>query len=129
MRVIIAGSRTIDDYALLETTIEESGWKDQISVVVYGGAKGVDSLGLGYAMSNDIPVSSFLADWERYGTAAGPIRNEQMAKNADALIAIWDGISKGTKNMIDTAKKYHLKVFVKEIMDEKYFNIANERIA
>jgi len=115
MRVIIAGSRTIDDYALLETTIEESGWEDQISVVVYGGAKGVDRLGLGYAMSNDIPVSSFLADWERYGKAAGSIRNEQMAKNADALIAIWDGISKGTKNMIDTAKKYHLKVFVKEI--------------
>jgi hypothetical protein len=114
MRVIIAGSRTIDDYTLLEAAIDESSWKDQISVVLCGGARGVDRLGLGYATINNIPVSPFLADWERYGKAAGPIRNEQMAKNADALIAIWDGISKGTKNMIDIAKKYHLKVFIKE---------------
>jgi hypothetical protein len=55
----------------------------------------------------------FPADWKTHGKAAGPIRNRQMAKNAEALIALWDGNSRGTKNMIETATKLGLKVYVK----------------
>lgn len=35
-----------------------------------------------------------------------------MAQNADALVAFWDGKSRGTKHMIDLADKYGLKVRV-----------------
>ena len=56
--------------------------------------------------------AEFPADWERHGKAAGYIRNREMAQNADALVAFWDGESRGTKSMIDLAKEYDLAVRV-----------------
>ena len=41
---------------------------------------------------------------------AGPLRNEKMARVADALIAFWDGKSRGTKNMIDLANMKGISV-------------------
>ena len=52
------------------------------------------------------------ADWERHGRAAGPIRNEEMAEVSDALIAFWDGKSRGTKSMIEIARRKGLQVAV-----------------
>lgn len=60
-----------------------------------------------------MPCSIFPADWDRYGKAAGYLRNTEMAKNADALVAFWDGMSLGTRHMIETAKAHGLKVRVK----------------
>lgn len=57
-------------------------------------------------------LTIFKADWDKHGKAAGFKRNTEMAKYADALIAFWDGKSKGTKHMIDTAKSHNLKVRV-----------------
>lgn len=113
MKVIIAGSRTINSITLVEQAIEESGF--EITEVVSGKAEGVDKLGEFYAEKNDLYIKSFWADWHRYGKAAGPIRNRQMAEYADALIAIWDGKSKGTLNIIKEANKKGLKVFVKDV--------------
>lgn len=111
MKTIIAGSRTITDLRLVEAVIEQSGF--EITEVVCGGAKGVDDLGRKWAGNgNRIPVKMFPADWITYGRSAGHIRNTQMADYADALIAVWDGSSRGTKHMINTAKKKGLKVFV-----------------
>lgn len=111
MRVIIAGCRHFTDYELVDMAIKESNL--DITTVISGGAKGVDRLGEIYAESMNITLHVFEADWERHGRAAGPIRNRKMAENADALIAVWDGKSRGTKNMIETAKKLGLLVFVK----------------
>lgn len=113
LRVIIAGSRDINDYEIVEDAIRESQFP--IAVVVSGGARGVDALGELYAESMNIPIHVFEPDWDKNGRAAGPIRNRKMAENADALIAIWDGKSRGTKNMIETATKLGLLVFVKTI--------------
>ena len=49
---------------------------------------------------------------DKYWKLAGLHRNELMAKEADACIVFWDGKSTGTKNMIDLAKKYKLKLRV-----------------
>jgi hypothetical protein len=57
-------------------------------------------------------VKVFPADWGRYKNAAGPIRNEQMAKYADALLAVWDWESKGTGNMVKLAQKYKLRTIL-----------------
>jgi len=65
-----------------------------------------------YANERGYPIKQFPADWNKYGKSAGYKRNEEMAKYADALIAFWDGKSKGTKHMIDLAKRYGLKVKV-----------------
>jgi hypothetical protein len=99
MRTIIAGSRDIDDKKLLESAIAES--KFNITIVVCGEARGIDWLGKEWAINHDIPVHSFPANWSLHGKSAGFIRNTEMAENADALIAVWDGESRGTKMMID----------------------------
>lgn len=111
MKVIIAGGRDITDYELVLSAVSESQF--DITEVVSGGASGVDTLAIVFAMENNIPSQTFMANWTKYGNAAGPIRNRLMADNAEALIAIWDGKSRGTKNMIEEAKKRNLKVFIK----------------
>lgn len=110
MRVIIAGSRSIDDYELLLDAIEASGFK--ITQILSGRARGVDKMGESYARRNKIPLKYFPADWDKYGKSAGIRRNVLMGENADALIALWDGKSKGTAHMIDYAKRKGLQVFV-----------------
>lgn len=110
MKVIIAGGRDITDPALVFEAIRASGF--EIGEVVSGGAKGVDSIGEDWAIANGRPIKWFHADWTKHGRAAGPIRNRQMAEYADALIAVWDGKSRGTKNMIEEATRRGLKVYV-----------------
>lgn len=110
MRVIIAGGRDCDNYQLLLDSIAESGFV--ITTVVSGGAKGADALGERYAVETNTALEIFSADWNRHGRAAGPIRNRKMAENADALIALWDGKSRGTKNMIEEAAKHNLPTYI-----------------
>jgi len=111
MKTIIAGGRDITDYQLVLDAIKESQFP--ISTVVCGGAKGVDTLGERYATEMNLQLNMFIPDWDTHGRAAGPIRNRKMAENAEALIAVWDGKSRGTKNMIETARKLGLLVYVK----------------
>ena len=110
MKVIIAGSRNIATPDALRDALADSGF--DVSEVVSGGARGVDQLGEWWAAHEGLPVKVFKADWKKHGRAAGPIRNRQMAEYADALLAIWDGESPGTKNMIEEAQKRGLKVHV-----------------
>lgn len=110
MRTIVAGSRDITDYGEVAQAIRASGF--QISLVVSGGAAGVDQLGERWAFEHEIPIERFPADWAAYGRAAGPMRNRLMSEHSDALVAIWDGKSRGTANTIECAKRKGLKVFV-----------------
>jgi hypothetical protein len=112
MKVIIAGSRDIEDYNTLLAAIKECPFNGEITEVVSGGARGVDRLGEKYARESNLSLLKFIPDWETHGKRAGYLRNTKMAKNADALIAIWDGESNGTKHMIETAKSLGLKYFV-----------------
>lgn len=113
MRCIIAGSRYVHNYEHVVQAVKAS--KFPIDVVVSGGANGADQLGEKYALEWSLPVRVFNADWAKHGRAAGPIRNREMAENADALIAIWDGRSRGTKNMIKEASKRNLKIHVHRV--------------
>ncbi len=113
MRVIIAGSRSFTDrdYNAVKDCIERSGFK--ITEIVSGKARGIDTLGEQYADENNIHVEPFpvtKADWNKYGKRAGYLRNIKMKEYADALIAIWDGISPGTKHMVDIAEKKPMEV-------------------
>ena len=110
MKVIIAGVRTFDDYDLLCRRCDNILSSQNEIEIVTGAAKGADKLGERYAKEKGYPIKLFPADWDKYGSSAGPIRNKQMAEYADALIAFWDGKSKGTKNMIELANKYALKI-------------------
>lgn len=110
MKVIIAGTRDFNDYRAVKSTVDRTCW--DITEVVSGGASGADALGEEYARHIGIPLKIFEADWSKHGKAAGPIRNREMATYADALIAFWDGASKGTMNMIQEARNAGLKIYV-----------------
>lgn len=112
MKVIIAGSRSCTDYNFVEGAIHESGFS--ITEVVCGGAIGVDSVGRKWARYYRIPVKMFLPDWRTHGKKAGIIRNIEMADYAEALIAVWDGESRGTKHMIDAAGKKGIPVYIRK---------------
>lgn len=118
MKLIIAGCRNFNDRFIInagiDAFIEEYGTPD---VIIEGGARGVDRMAYYYAKDNGIPVKVFPADWNKYGRAAGPIRNSEMAKYGTHLLAFWDGKSRGTKNMIETAKKHGLIVTIISCME------------
>lgn len=108
MKVIIAGSRGF--YGPVDLAVSRSPFK--ITEVVSGGARGIDKAGEEWAQGSGIPVKQFLADWEKDGKAAGIYRNIDMAEYADALIAIWDGQSRGTLHMINSMVNKKKPVFV-----------------
>jgi len=115
MKVIIAGPRDREaDFYAINTAYIESGF--DITELVCGMASGIDSCAHSWATNySKIPIMEFPAKWKQLGRSAGPLRNIQMAEYADALIALWDGESRGTGHMIKTAKKRGLEVFVKYI--------------
>lgn len=115
MKTIIAGSRNITGYHQVTKAVEDSGF--QITEVVSGGANGVDKLGERLAKASLLPCKVFAADWNKYGKRAGYVRNSEMAEYAEALIAVWDGKSRGTDHMIRTARVQGLKVFVMIVRD------------
>jgi hypothetical protein len=110
MKTIIAGSRSGPSYSDVERAIQESGFK--ITEVVSGAARGVDRHGETWGRKHKIPVERFPAKWSTHGRHAGFLRNTEMAEYADALIAVWDGLSIGTKNMIDQAETFGLHVHI-----------------
>lgn len=110
MNTIIAGGRDFDDYDFLCDSLMEIPW--ELSCIVSGKARGADHLGELWAEESKVAVASFPADWDKHGKAAGHIRNREMAEYSDALVAFWDGKSRGTRNMIETAAKMGLYVKV-----------------
>ncbi len=113
MKVIIAGSRSITDYATVAQAVADSGFS--VEEVVSGTAAGVDQLGILWADYRGIPVKRFPANWKAYGRAAGLLRNTDMAAYAGALVAVWDGKSRGTDHMIKTALQLGREVFVRRV--------------
>ncbi len=116
MKVIIAGSRSISNYEEVKKAIEASGF--DITEVVSGMARGVDSLGIQWAKENNIPIKEFPAKWNEDGRKAGYLRNVEMAAYADALIAICLDDSKGTTHMITTMKIFCKPMFVKKLYSD-----------
>ena len=125
LRIIVAGSRGFKNYDLLrDTLMDYLDFMDDKDVVdnpsqvkfISGTAKGADTLGEQFAYTYEYDVIRFPADWNTYGRSAGYRRNAEMAKYASeaygVLFAFWDGQSKGTKHMIDLAKRYGLEVHV-----------------
>lgn len=117
MRMIIAGSRSIvgeDNYARLKAAVM-SMCSQPPSEIISGGAKGPDQMGERLAAEFGIPVKVFHPDWDGKGKGAGFIRNGDMAVYASEdpssiLVAMWDGESRGTAQMIEVAKTYGLRV-------------------
>ncbi len=104
MKLIIAGSRSITDYTVLQYAIAQSDFSN-ITEVVSGCARGVDTLGERWASEQNLLVTRMRANWGRFGQAAGQYRNWEMAEYASGLLALWDGESRGTMHMIDCMRR------------------------
>lgn len=115
MKIIIAGSRTVTDPGLVSYAMRVSGAEGVVTCVLSGGAKGVDMLGEMWANVRMIPVERHPANWDAHGKKAGYMRNVEMAETAGGLVAIWDGVSKGTKHMIDIAGKKGMMCYVLKV--------------
>ena len=116
LKVIVAGGRDFNDYNLLSTVLfdyAESVGEDVGISIVSGMARGADALAHSFAKREGVQVYEFPAEWDKYGKRAGYVRNDEMAKFADSLLAFWDGKSRGTKNMIDTMTRLGKTVIVK----------------
>lgn len=110
MKVLICGSRTISDSAVVLKAVAQSGIRP--THIISGGARGVDRLASQYAASHGIEFTEYLADWNKYGKRAGFVRNYVMVKAAEAVIAVWDGTSRGTKHSIEYARSCGKWVYV-----------------
>lgn len=113
MKLVIAGGRDVTDPNVVNAAFAASGIDVQtVTEIISGGARGVDAHGETFASAHDLPVRRFPADWNRFSYRAGPMRNRQMAEYGDALLAIWDGQSPGTKSMISLAKARGIPVYI-----------------
>lgn len=100
MKLIVAGSRTLEPSAdFIENCLFMLGLWEQFDEIVSGKAKGVDLAGEKFAAGYGFEVKQFPADWDTHGKKAGVLRNKEMAIYADALLLIWDGVSRGSANM------------------------------
>lgn len=118
-RLIIAGSRTFNDYGLLRAYCDmklsrKIAAGEEIEIVSGACPSGADALGEHYAIERGYKVKRFPADWQRYGKVAGPMRNREMAMYADACIVFWDGSSRGSVSMMNEAKTMGIPLSVKK---------------
>ena len=127
-RIIVAGGRTFFDYGLLKECLDEILPMHENVELVSGHANGADTLGEQYAKEHGLPCSLFPAEWSKYGSCAGFIRNSQMleyaAKEKPLVVAFWNGESYGTKDTIDKAKEMGITCYVfgyneRNILDAK----------
>lgn len=114
----MAGSRSIGYDRLLDVfaVLDRLTVNKRPEAVLCGLALGGDVLGGLWAICNDIPVSPYPAAWKDidsptysaalgYDKSAGYRRNAKMAEDGDALVALWDGKSRGTAGMIREMEK------------------------
>ena len=99
MKLLIAGSRSITSFDLAPHVPEG------VELVITGGAKGVDTLAEEFARERGIPAVTVKPCYERYGRAAPILRDEEMVDMADAVLVIWDGVSRGSRHTAEYAKR------------------------
>ena len=107
-RVVVAGSRNFGDYHRLSAELDKFLAGKKNITIVSGTARGADRMGEQYAAEHGYKVEQFPAEWGVYHKGAGPIRNMQMVKTADAVVAFWDNQSSGTRNIIDCARQENI---------------------
>ena len=99
MKLLIAGSRSITDFDLSPFI------PDGVDLIITGGAKGIDTLAEQYARERGIPTLTVRPVYEKYGRAAPIRRDEEMVDMADAVLVVWDGVSRGSKHTAEYARK------------------------
>ena len=113
MKLAIVGSRDFSDYAWMEHCLLRLFSVSDIEAVISGGARGADALAARFAGEHHLPLVVVSADWKKHGRKAGPLRNTDIVARADALAVFWNGVSRGTRDVISKARLAgkHVEVF------------------
>lgn len=116
MNIAIVGSRDFHNFSFLKTHVLSIIKNNNISItkIISGGAKGIDTLAEKFASTFHIPTEIIHADWSK-GKFAGVTRNTDIVDKSDVVIAFWNGVSKGTLDSINKAKKKNKKLFIVKI--------------
>ena len=109
MRVAVIGSRKLkvndlENYLPADTT-----------EIISGGAHGVDTSAREYALAHKIKLTEFLPDYDKYGKAAPLKRNISIIESADLVLAFWDGVSHGTKFVIDSCRQRNIPIIIYQL--------------
>lgn len=119
MKLLIAGSRDFSNYQefCAKLSLQSYIQLTKVSEIISGGAYGVDSLAIQYAKENNIKFKIFKPDYDAYDNKkyAPLARNIQMSIYCDCAIIFWNGISKGTKHMIDQLEKRNKNFYILNI--------------
>ncbi|MBR0365238.1 MAG: hypothetical protein IJH94_00365 [Clostridia bacterium] len=99
MKLLISGSRSITDFDLAPYV------PDDVTLILTGGANGVDALAEEYADKHRISKLILRPQYKLYHRGAPLKRNDRMVELCDKVLVIWDGVSRGTKHTIDYANK------------------------
>lgn len=110
VRLLIAGSRTINDYDMIRDVVDwfirDRGLSERTVFIVSGLAwKGPDNVAIEYCRKRGYKLLGYPANWDLYSKRAGMIRNAEMAKIVTHGVVFWDNESSGTKNMIELLLK------------------------
>jgi hypothetical protein len=121
VKLIVAGTRTYNNKPHIEDILSNF----DISLLLCGMCRGPDMIAHQYCRDRNIAIKEFRANWKEFGKAAGPMRNADMAAEADYLVAFWNGYSRGTANMINEMKRLNKATLTIEINTEEYNDIKD----
>ena len=116
IKITVGGCRDFNDSEYIFKCLDEyiKELCDEEIIIISGHCSGVDAIAEKYAEIKGFKTMIFPAEWDKYGRAAGPARNKKMVEASDIVIAFWDEKSKGTKSLINLAKKSDkvLKIYI-----------------
>ena len=115
MKILVCGSRGYTDNKRVYEVLDTLRLMYPADLTIISGmARGPDRYAALYAAMNNIPLETYLPDWEQHGKRAGIIRNMRMLTEGKPqnVIAFWDGVSKGTQHMIHAAKRKNITVTI-----------------
>lgn len=118
VRIAVVGTRSFRDYgrfcrelgACIEAMCQERGSRNV--VLVSGGAEGPDQMARRYAAERRLRLIEYTPNWQAHGKGAAFIRNKQIVNAAHALVAFWDGLSRGTAHTLDCARQRDIAVHI-----------------
>lgn len=123
MKILVFGGRDQDEFEVCDFLLflHANHALSDLQRGVEGGALGADRGGRRFFCTLCIPFDTFKADWNQFGRAAGPIRNEKMIKESKPDIAICFPGGTGTAHMLSLCKKYGVKtILIKKNEKGKY---------
>lgn len=122
MKVAVIGSRGLD------FEIQRKYLPENTTVIISGGARGIDKSAARLAGQYGIALEEYLPDYEKYGSRAPLKRNDEIIDRADIVVAFWDGKSTGTGYGISLCRKKEKPLIVYTVANGHIIDVQNQNM-